>query len=108
VRTIPAREIKRRGISAVDDALREGPVHVIKKDRPRYVILDEEHYQELVEAQEEAYAARVKAALEDLDAGRVRRVTAQELIDEHGLGEPGMMWGRDSLRPPVDGRRRNG
>ena len=85
MRTIPAREIKRRGIGAVDEALEEGPVHVIKNDRLAYVIMGEEQYRELVEAQEEAYLARVRASLEDLAAGRVRRVTAQELVDEHGL-----------------------
>ena len=36
--TITANEIKRRGISAVDDALLKGPVHVIQRNRPRYVI----------------------------------------------------------------------
>ncbi|MFA9462532.1 type II toxin-antitoxin system Phd/YefM family antitoxin [Thiohalorhabdus methylotrophus] len=46
--TIPAQEIKRRGISAVDEALRAGPVHVVSRNRPRYVILSEEQYQELV------------------------------------------------------------
>ena len=85
MRTIPAREIKRRGITAVDDALKEGPVHVIKNDQPSYVILAEEHYRELVEAQEEAYLARIRAALEDVKAGRVRQVTAQQLIDELDL-----------------------
>jgi PHD/YefM family antitoxin component YafN of YafNO toxin-antitoxin module len=87
MRTIPAREIKRRGIGAVDEALKEGPVHVIKNDQPRYVILDEAHYQELVEAQEEAYGAGLRAALEDVEADRVRRVTAQQLIDEYDLAE---------------------
>ncbi|MBI4495118.1 MAG: prevent-host-death protein [Chloroflexi bacterium] len=87
MRTIPAREIKRRGIGAVDEALKDGPVHVVKGDQPSYVVMDEEHYRELVEAQEEAYLARVKAALEDVQAGRVRRVTAQQLIDELGLGD---------------------
>lgn len=85
MRTFPAREIKRRGISAVDEALKEGPVHVIKNDEPKYVILDQEHYQELVESYQEAYVAGIRASLEDLRAGRVRRSTAQELIDEFGL-----------------------
>ena len=85
MRTIPAREIKRRGISAVDRALKDGPVHVIKNDQPAYVILDEEHYHALLEKQEKAYRARVKASLKDLKAGRVRRVTAQKLIDEFDL-----------------------
>jgi len=36
----------------------------------------------LIEAQEEAYTARVRASLEDLKAGRVRRFTsAQELLN---------------------------
>ncbi|WP_018950450.1 type II toxin-antitoxin system Phd/YefM family antitoxin [Thioalkalivibrio sp. ALMg11] len=44
---ISAQEIKRRGISAVDRALEKGPVHVIQRNRPRYVILSEESYQRL-------------------------------------------------------------
>lgn len=85
MRTIPAREIKRRGISAVDEHVQDGPVHVIKDDRPAYVIMDEAQYQELLTAKAEAEIARVKAALEDVRAGRTRRVTAQQLIDEHDL-----------------------
>ena len=45
---ISAQELKRRGIGAVDDALREGPVHVIRRNRPSYVILSEDAYQRLV------------------------------------------------------------
>ena len=85
MRTIAAREIKRRGIGAVDDALKEGPVHVIKNDEPKYVIMDEAQYQELANAETEAAAARLRASLEDLAAGRVRRWTAQQLIGELGL-----------------------
>jgi len=47
--TITAQEIKRRGISAVDEALRKGPVHVIQRNRPRYVILSEEEYARLAD-----------------------------------------------------------
>jgi PHD/YefM family antitoxin component YafN of YafNO toxin-antitoxin module len=85
MKTIAAREIKRRGIQAVEDALKEGPVHIIKNDQPTFVVLDEEHYRELVEAQEEAYVARIKASLQDVKAKRVRRVTAKRLIEELGL-----------------------
>ncbi len=35
MRTISAQEIKRRGISAVDDVLVECPVHVITRNEPR-------------------------------------------------------------------------
>ena len=69
----------------MDEALKEGPVHVIRNDEPRYVILDEQHYRELVEAQQEAYRARIREALQDVREGHVRRSTAQEIIDEFGL-----------------------
>lgn len=45
---ISAQELKRRGIGAVDAALRDGPVHVIRRNRPSYVILSEAQYQHLV------------------------------------------------------------
>lgn len=86
-RTIPAREIKRRGIGAVDEALKEGPVHIIRNDRPAYVVLDEAQYAELVEAQREAYVAGIKQALAEAAAGQGRPVTAQQLVDELGLEE---------------------
>lgn len=60
INTIPAREIKRRGIGAVDELLEHGPVHVVQRDEPVYVIMTEARYQELVEAEEEATVARVK------------------------------------------------
>ena len=86
LRTIPAREIKRRGIAAVDEALKDGPVHVIKNDRPAYVVMREDHYEELVEAYQEAYLAGIRESLADAAAGRVRTTTAEELIKELGLG----------------------
>ncbi|TAN43332.1 MAG: prevent-host-death protein [Nitrospirae bacterium] len=70
---IAAQDIKRKGISAVDEALREGPVHVIKNNQPQYVVMTEVRYRELIEAEDEAYNARIRASLEDVKAGRVRR-----------------------------------
>lgn len=87
MRTIPAREIKRRGISAVDEPLKEGPVHVIKNDWPRYVIMGDAHYAELVEAQVKAEVARIRDLLADVATGRVRRVTAQQLVEEYSLAD---------------------
>ncbi len=79
--TIPAQEIKRRGIAAVDGLIESGDVHVIRNNRPEYVILSEDRYRELVADAEEAYVARVKASLEDVKAGRVRRfASADELL----------------------------
>ncbi|CRI63830.1 MULTISPECIES: type II toxin-antitoxin system Phd/YefM family antitoxin [unclassified Thiocapsa] len=71
--SIPAQEIKRRGIAAVDEALRQGPVHIIKNNRPQYVVLTEERFQELLEIQASAVRENLRASLEDLKAGRVNR-----------------------------------
>ncbi|OGQ96387.1 MAG: prevent-host-death protein [Deltaproteobacteria bacterium RIFOXYD12_FULL_57_12] len=83
--TIPAQEIKRRGIAAVDDLIANGDVHVIKNNQPRYVILTEERYRALIEAEDEAYAVRMRESLADLKAGRVKRGTAKDLLKALGL-----------------------
>jgi PHD/YefM family antitoxin component YafN of YafNO toxin-antitoxin module len=85
---VPAQEIKRRGIAAVDEALVQGPVHIVKNNRPQYVVLTEENYRELIEAQEEAALARIKASLEDAKAGRVTRHASVDALLRHLDGEP--------------------
>ena len=85
MRSIPADEIKRRGISAVDEAMKEGPVYIVEDGRPAYVIMGPSYYEDLADAAHEAFMARVKESLADMKAGRVRRTTAQELIEEFGL-----------------------
>ena len=79
---IPAQEIKRRGIAAVDDLIAKGDLHIIRNNQPQYVVLSEERYQELIVAEQEAYYARVRASLEDIKEGRVKRGTADDLIKE--------------------------
>jgi PHD/YefM family antitoxin component YafN of YafNO toxin-antitoxin module len=81
--TVPAQEIKRRGMAAVDDALAQGPVHVVKNNRPQYVVLTEESYRELLEAQQESALARIKASLEDAAAGRITRHDSVEALMRH-------------------------
>jgi PHD/YefM family antitoxin component YafN of YafNO toxin-antitoxin module len=87
MRSIPAREIKRRGISAVDAELAKGPVYIIKNDEPKYVVLSREQYEDLLEDYEESLEDQVRASLADIEAGRVRRVTADQLAEEFGLRE---------------------
>lgn len=83
--SIPAQEIKRRGIVAVDELIDAGDVHIIRNNQPQYVVLSESRYRELIAAQDEAYAARVRASVQDVKAGRVKRGSAQDLIRELGL-----------------------
>jgi len=71
--TVPAQEVKRRGFAAVDELLEKGDVHVIRNNKPQYVVLTEERYQELVAEAQEAYLSRVRASLEDVKDGRVRK-----------------------------------
>jgi PHD/YefM family antitoxin component YafN of YafNO toxin-antitoxin module len=79
---IPAQEIKRRGIAAVDDLIAKGDLHVIRNNQPQYVVLSEERYQELIVAEQDACYARIRESLEDLKEGRVKRGTADDLIKE--------------------------
>lgn len=83
--TISAQEVKRSGIAAVDEFIAKGDLHVIRNNQQQGVVLSEARYQILLEAEDEAYTARVLASLEDLRAGRVRRGTAAELLQELGL-----------------------
>jgi PHD/YefM family antitoxin component YafN of YafNO toxin-antitoxin module len=85
VNTIAAQEIKRRGIGAVDELIARGDVHIIRDNQPKYVVVSQERYQELLEAEEDAYTARIIASLEDLKVGRVTRGAAEDLIRELDL-----------------------
>lgn len=71
--SIPAQDINLRGLAAVDEALREGPVHIIKNNRPSYVVLSEAAYAELLESNRDAARERLRESLADLEAGRTKR-----------------------------------
>lgn len=70
--TIAVQEIKRRGMHAVDALMADGPVRVIRQNKPAYVVLSEAQYQRLLRDLDETYLARVAASLEDVTQGRVR------------------------------------
>ncbi|HPX61237.1 MAG TPA: prevent-host-death protein [Deltaproteobacteria bacterium] len=76
--TIPAQDIKRRGIAAVDAFLAQGDVHIIKNNKPQYVVLTEERYQALVSEANEAYLARVRNALDEVKQNKVRKFTSPD------------------------------
>ena len=88
MQTIPAQEVKRRGVAIFDEALKEGPAQIIRNNIPQYVVLSIDQYQEMKEAEEEALIHRVKASLEDAKSGRVKKYkNAESLIKEFGLDE---------------------
>lgn len=86
--TIPAQEIKRRGLAAIDDHIQNGAIHIIRNNRPQYVVLTEERYQNLLEAEEEAFTSRVRQSLDDYRTGRIHRFSsAEELLQTLEAGD---------------------
>jgi hypothetical protein len=47
--TLTVAELKRRGMAAIEDGLRHGPVHIVKRNRPAAVVITEEEYQRLAQ-----------------------------------------------------------
>ncbi|MGP1677535.1 MAG: type II toxin-antitoxin system prevent-host-death family antitoxin [Burkholderiales bacterium] len=45
--TLTVAEIKRRGMAAIEEGLRRGPVHIVKRNKPAAVVLSEDEYQRL-------------------------------------------------------------
>ncbi len=76
MKTIAAQQIKRRGISAVDELLRDGPVQVIKNNRPRYVVMSNETYQRMTASRS------VWDWVEQPRTGPARRTRSQVEIDQ--------------------------
>jgi PHD/YefM family antitoxin component YafN of YafNO toxin-antitoxin module len=79
MKTIAAQEIKRRGIGAVDEAVADGPVYVIRNNQPKYVILSEKDYDSILS---DLAAVRLATSENDLKAGRVKRGSSKKLMAE--------------------------
>jgi len=77
--TIPAQEIKRRGIRAVDDALQTGPVSIVRNNKPSYVILSEQDYENLLH---DLSDARLRSSDQDIKAGRIKKGSSKSLMGE--------------------------
>jgi PHD/YefM family antitoxin component YafN of YafNO toxin-antitoxin module len=52
--TLTVAEIKRRGMAAIEEGLRNGPVHIIKRNKPAAVVLTEDDYQRLAHGKKTA------------------------------------------------------
>lgn len=77
--TMPIQEVKRRGMSALDESLADGPVYVIRNNSPRYVVMFADAFHEMEESLADA---RIAASEADVRAGRVTRGTADKLMTE--------------------------
>ena len=47
IATMPAQEVKRRGMSALNEQLKNGPVWVIANNTPKYVVLFADDFKRL-------------------------------------------------------------
>ena len=61
---IPANELKRHGISAIEKLLPNGPVHVIKRNQPVCVVITETEYQQLTQAAQESTGVKSQTVME--------------------------------------------
>lgn len=52
--TLAATELNRRGMAAIEEGLRRGPVHIVKRNRTAAVVLSEDDYLRLVRGGTEA------------------------------------------------------
>lgn len=48
---ISANEIKKHGVTVIEKHLRLGPVHVLKHNRPVFVVISESDYNQLIKQQ---------------------------------------------------------
>lgn len=77
---IPIQEIKRRGLTAVDSGLsKHEAVTVVRNNRPAYIVIRPEDYEELVRSADEA---RLAQSLDDWREGRFKATTVDDLMEE--------------------------
>ena len=75
--TMPAQEIKRRGMSALNGPLKDGPVFVIANNRPRYVVLSADEFRRI---NHERFVEETLRGVAESEAGHSDPVTVDELI----------------------------
>jgi len=78
---LTSAELKRRGIAAIEQALRQGPVRLIKHNQASGVVLSEQHYRQLQLQASRAPAAapsRVHSLLSVSPAPRPRSKAATD------------------------------
>lgn len=54
--TLTAAEIKRRGMAAIEERLRRGPVHLVKRNRRTAVVVSKDEYQRLTAGKPQSVA----------------------------------------------------
>ena len=76
---IAANELKRHGISAVEQLLANGPVHIIKRNQPVCVMLTEDEYEKLTKAAQAAVSANTHTVMDWFLLPAVGTATKEEI-----------------------------
>jgi len=81
--TISASEVKKRGISVVDEILKkQKSVPIIHRSKIKYVILDKNVYDAISSDLEESILERVTRSEKDYKSGKYTEGNADELISD--------------------------
>lgn len=52
--TLTVAELKRRGAAAIEEGLKRGPIHLLKRNKSAGVVLSEDEYRRLLASREQA------------------------------------------------------
>ncbi len=77
IATMPAQTIKRRGMSALDTQLKDGPVWVFANDMPKYVVLFADDFRRM---RHEAFVEGCIQSDAECRAGLAKPATVEELM----------------------------
>ncbi len=84
--TLTAAELKRRGMAAIEESLRRGPVHLVKRNKAAAVVLTEQQYAELSQGKAAAAPTGMTAIQwllsQPVTGSKSRRQLARELRAE--------------------------
>ena len=79
---LPANEIKRHGVTAIEKKLKKGPVHVLKHNQPLFVVLTEEEYMLLTSQKTNAPSALLTMIAKPATGKRSRKNIDTQLKKE--------------------------
>lgn len=82
MQTLSASEIKRRGILAVEQMLPAGPIHIIKNNKLKFVVLSEEDYQNLVQRTKHKKGLGLSEMLKKPATGTMSRRSINQRIEK--------------------------
>ena len=77
--TMPAQEIKRRGISVLNEKLASGPVWVISNNTPKYVVMFADEFKRM---RHEAFVNECLLSEAEYRAGHFKRGTPAEIMSD--------------------------